>query len=219
MSLDDPWQRVVSAALIGTERQPFVVPTATGKLGQLLAHFSHQSTEATLLTAAATLSLHQRAGWLPETYPVPIQQPCNTDDLLRCNSRAAQLLQQMLQGQYTQVLPEWLAIATKARQRVPELQLPELLDLGKQQRNLRAAILPVLGQRGRWLAAQNPDWSYAVDVATEEDWETGNSAARLPYLQNLRAHQPDRARELLQATWSQEQPAIAPNSSKRSVLG
>ncbi|MBD2464669.1 hypothetical protein H6G89_27055 [Oscillatoria sp. FACHB-1407] len=204
MGLDDPWQQVVSAALLGTERQPFTVPMVSGKVGQLLTQVSHLSPEAALLTTAAILSLHRQAGWLPRTYPVVAQKPYQDDDLPRCSPRAACLLQQMLQGQYTQVLPEWLAIASKQRQRVPELYLPELLDAGRQQRDLRAAILLVLGQRGRWLAAQNPDWSYAVEVATEEDWETGSTAARLLYLQDLRSHQPDRARELLQGTWSQE---------------
>jgi hypothetical protein len=110
----------------------------------------------------------------------------------------------MLQGQHSQVLPEWLAIAAQMQQRLPELYLPDLLDLGRQRRDLRAAILPVLGQRGRWLARQNPEWAYAIEVATEEDWETGSISARVLYLQDLRPHNPDRARDLLQAIWSQE---------------
>lgn len=208
-SNESPWQRVVSAALVGTERQPFTVPTATGRLGQLLSQLGHLSTEAALLTTAGILSLHQRVGWLPRKYPASTSEACanltaHSESLLRCSPRAARYLQQMLQGEYSQVLPEWLAIANREGQRVPELFLPELLDWGKQRRDLRAAILQVLGQRGCWLAAQNPDWCYAVNIATEADWETGGQAARLFYLQDLRSHHPDRARELLQATWSQE---------------
>lgn len=201
---DSPWQKVVSAALIGTERQPFAVPVATGKLGQLLPHLNGQAIEAGLLLTAATISLHQRAGWHPRLYPISSQDVCDRKDLPLCSSRAARLLQQMLQGQYPEVLPEWLAIATQKGQRAPEFYLPDLLDLGKQRRDLRIAILPVLGQRGRWLAAQNLDWSYAIEVATEQDWETGHSIARSLYLQNLRSRDPDHARELLQSTWSQE---------------
>jgi hypothetical protein len=198
------WQSVVSAALLGTERQPFTVPTATGKLGQVLVQIKSLAAEASLLTTAATLSLYQQAGWMPETCAVATQLPSSLDDLPRCSAHAARLLQQMLQGQYTEGLSEWLTLATQVEQRVPELCLPELLDLGRQRRDLRTAILPVLGQRGRWLAAQNPDWSYAVEVTTAEDWETGNTSARLLYLQDLRLRKPDHARELLQATWKQE---------------
>ena len=194
---DSPWQAVVSAALVGTERQPFKPPMGDGGLGQLLAHLG-DTTEAALLSTAGTLALYRRAGWLPETQPVSSVEPC-PHDIPRCSARATQLLQQMIQGQYPQVLPEWLAGAAIAGQRVPETCLPELLDLGQRQRDLRAAILPVLGQRGRWLAAQNPDWSYAVT----EDWE-GNQAARLWYLQHLRSQNPDGGRELLETSWSQE---------------
>ncbi|MBW4520610.1 MAG: hypothetical protein KME16_13015 [Scytolyngbya sp. HA4215-MV1] len=204
----DAWQKVVSAALLGTDRQPFTLPTAPGQLGQFLPQLAHLSSEATLLTAAAALALHKHAGWLPPQLPVPAPIPHETgepyDDLPRCSPRAARLLQQMLQGQHAVVLPEWLILAAQRGQRVPELELPELLDLGKQRRDLRAKILWVLGQRGRWLAAQNPEWKYAVTVATEEDWETGHQAARELYFQDLRANNPDRARELLQTTWKQE---------------
>jgi hypothetical protein len=202
MGLDESsWQAVMSAALVGTDRQPFTVPTTMGRLGQLLPQLSNQP-EAALLNAAATLALYHRAGWLPEKHPISPTAPCDTDDLPRCSPRVVSFLQQMLQGHYPQVLPEWLAMA--AGQRVPELYLPDLLDLGKQKRDLRAAILPVLGKRGQWLAAQNPEWNYAIDIATEADWETGNPGARLLYLQDLRSHHPDRARTLLQTTWDQE---------------
>lgn len=204
MGLDESvWQNVVAVALLGTERQPFTVPIATGTLGQFLAQIPCQSPEAALLVTAAVLSLYHQAGWQPQTYPALTQEPAAPDDLPHC-MRAARFLQQMFQGQYAEVLPEWLAIAATTQQRVPAQYLPELLNLGKQRRDLRTAILPVLGQRGRWLAAQNSDWGYAIAVATAEAWETGNLAARLLSLQDLRSHDPDRARALLQATWSQE---------------
>ncbi|MDX2099422.1 MAG: DUF5691 domain-containing protein [Leptolyngbyaceae cyanobacterium bins.59] len=198
------WQKVAATALVGTERQPFTVPTATGLLGKLLSQLNSPSPEAVLLTTAATLSLYKRAGGLPAPYSVPRQETCDRTDLPRCSLRAARLLQQMLQGQFTALLPEWFTLAAEAGQRVPELQLPELLDLARQQGGLRAILLPVLGQRGRWLATQNSDWKYAIEVATAEDWETGNQAARLLYLQTLRSTHPEKARELLQATWKQE---------------
>lgn len=205
MGLDQSdWQQVISAALVGTARQPFVVPAATHQLGNLLSQLKERSTEATLLLTAAAVTLYQRAGWQPEKYAGVTVEPCDRDDLPRCSPHAAYFLQQMLQGQCPQVLPEWCVIAAKHQQRVPERDLPELLDLGRQQSHLRPAILPILGQRGRWLAAQNPDWSYAVEVMTETDWETSHSAARSLYLKERRSQNPDRARELLQTTWSQE---------------
>lgn len=201
---DSPWQTIISAALVGTERQPFQPPIADGQLGKVLAHLGDQPVEAALLSAAATVALHQRVGWLPEIRPVPPSPPCPSEDWPRCSPPAARCLHQILQGQYRFLLPEWLEQTTIAKQRVPEIDLPALLDKGRQQRELRAAILPVLGQRGQWLAAQNSDWHYAFPLTTDTDWETGEPAARLLFLQNLRSQDPDRARALLQSTWSQE---------------
>lgn len=201
---DSPWQSLVSTALIGTARQPWQPAIAPGQLGQMLAQLPAQSPETALLLTAAILSLHQRVGWQPETRPPSSLEPCALSDLPQCSPRASRCLQHILAGQTPQLLVEWLQLASIAQRRIPERLLPVMLDKGKQQRELRSAILPVLGQRGQWLAAQNPDWSYAVVLLTEVDWETGTTAARLLALQELRGHNPDRARDLLQATWSQE---------------
>lgn len=201
---NSPWQAVLSAALIGTERKPFTPGAAPGQLGQLLAQLSDRSMEAALLEAAAAISLHQRVGQQPEQHQGLSPAPCSPDERPCCSAQAARLLEQMLQGKYPQALPEWLDLAARRGQRVAEMQLPQLLNLGRQNRDLRASILPVLGQRGRWLAAQNSDWSYAVEVVAETDWETGAQAARLQYLQDLRAQDPTRARDLLATTWSKE---------------
>jgi hypothetical protein len=204
---DSPWQALVSAALLGTERQPFTPPATSGKLGEALSRLdvsTHRSAESALLSAAGMIALYHKAGQLPETLTLSAERLCDLADLPRCSPRSASFLHRLLQGECKSVLPEWLTAAAQAGQRVPEFYLPDLLDLGRQQRELREVILPVLGQRGRWLAAQNPDWSYAIGVETEADWETGNSAARLLYLQDQRRHNPDLARELLASGWNQE---------------
>jgi hypothetical protein len=204
LATDSPWQTIASAALLGTERQPFQLPNSSGNLGNCLSQLSDRPNEAALLSAVGVVSLHQRVGWLPEVRSMAQGESCSAEDLPRCSPRAARYLQQMLEGQFPHLLSEWLENAAIARQRVPEMLLPSLLDKGRQQREWRPAVLPVLGQRGRWLAAQNPDWHYAVALTTEADWDTGTPAARLLYLQDLRSHNPDRARELLQSTWKQE---------------
>jgi Family of unknown function (DUF5691) len=204
LATDSPWQTFAAAALLGTERQPFQLPHISGNLGNCLSQLSDRPNEAALLSAVGMVSLHQRVGWLPDVRSVTQVESCSLDDLSRCSPRAARCLEQILEGQSPHLLSEWLEKAAIAEQRVPEMLLPSLLDKGRQQRELRPSILPVLGQRGRWLAAQNPDWSYAVALITEVDWETGTPSARLLHLQDLRSHNPDHARELLQSTWKQE---------------
>ncbi len=129
-------------------------------------------------------------------------------------------------------LPEWVEIATASKKRVREEHLPVLLDQLNDQRKatqpLHRALIPqskvvwqtslvrwtslvqwtslvhVLGARGRWLAAQNPDWSALVFNPVERAWSDGQRKERLAYLEDLRAQDPDRARELLAEAWPQE---------------
>jgi hypothetical protein len=110
----------------------------------------------------------------------------------------------MLLKERQKLLPEWLAAAAKAGKRAPDHCLPGLLELGRNSSKLRSAILPVLGKRGRWLAAKNPDWDYVVGEDIEKTWTTGSRAARQLLLQQLRTKEPLAARERLAAIWEQE---------------
>ncbi len=206
LAADAPWSALMGAALVGTDRQPLQMPTTLGALGQTLAKVdaASPSGEAKLLAAAGTVALHQRVGWLPDTRSAATLPPSPSEEWPFCSAQAARCLQRVLQNQYAALLPEWLELAAIAQQRVPPIHLPQLLDLGRQQRSLRSAIRAVMGQRGAWLAAQNPDWSYAIVVNSEADWDTGNTAARMEYLQSLRSDNPEQARQLLQTSWGQE---------------
>ncbi|MBE9010822.1 hypothetical protein IQ250_11455 [Pseudanabaenaceae cyanobacterium LEGE 13415] len=195
------WKDITSAGLLGTERQPFKSIVTSGELGQILQMDETRSMESALLLSAGILSLYQQAGQQPqkgETVPFPT---CDLNDQPRCSPRAASFLEQILQSgsNPAQHLSEWLELATQKEQRVPEQFLPRLLSIHRQQK-----VLPVLGVRGRWLAAQNPTWNSAIDTLTDIDWETSTDKVRLVYLRQLRPVQPDQARELLQSTWKEE---------------
>jgi hypothetical protein len=144
------------------------------------------------------------------------------DKLPVCSRRAAARLGSMLKGTHRALLPEWLAALAAAGRRAPPALLPSLLEHGRQQADLRPAILPALGRRGRWLAAQNLEWSYArteisglrTELATtalspqssvlSTVWETGDRAARLALLGELRVVAPALARQLIDSTWASE---------------
>lgn len=197
------WQDVVTAALVGTERQSLTFTPPDNQLGELLRQLDSTDAEGSLLSAAGAIALYQKAGQLPAKDNQPLPKECELDNQPCCSSRAGYHLDLMLKGEYKELLPEWLAATAKVGKRVPELNLPDLLELGRKQSELREAILPVLGKRGYWLASQNPDWNYVVgDV--EETWQTGSRAARKLILKRLRAENPSAARERLAATWASE---------------
>lgn len=202
--MTSPWEALITAALLGTERQAFTSPAEVGLLGELLSRLDVATPEAALLSAAAAVSLHQQVGQLPAITRQPLPTACDLDDLPRCSAQANHHLSLMLSGEYAKVLPEWLAAVAAAGKRVPELNLPALLDLGQRKTDLKPTIAAVLGKRGQWLAAQNPDWNFATGTEADASWETGNRAARKAVLSRWRSQDPERARNALAATWRQE---------------
>lgn len=197
------WQNVVQTALVGSDRQSPTLPPIEGELGKILAKLDTADIERKLLGSAASIALYQRAGKVPVNVIEEIT-PCDLEDLPRCSHKTAQYLKQILHGEYAQILPDCLAIIAANGKRVSEENLPAILALGRKQTELQKAIKKVVGKRGNWLAAQNPDWNYAIAIDDESIWETGRSAARTALLQRLRAENPQRARKLVVSTWNKD---------------
>lgn len=70
----------------------------------------------------------------------------------------------MLDKRYQNLLSEYLSALAQAQRRVSTEYLANLLDCGAKTPSFRLFILPVIGETGRWLAAQNPVWHYATNV-------------------------------------------------------
>ncbi|MCB1777797.1 MAG: hypothetical protein KDI50_10205 [Candidatus Competibacteraceae bacterium] len=198
------WQELVTCALLGTERQAPPLTAGEHALGALLRRLDGEDRESALLRTAGALALWRRAGQNLAHDPQPLPPACPPDETPVCGSRAGECLTLMLQGHYAELLPEWLTLLRETGQRIPEEYLPMLLDAGAKQAELRPALLPVLGQRGRWLARQQTAWSFAVDTDDEQIWQTGPFEERLALLRQLRGTRAERALELLTTTWKEE---------------
>jgi hypothetical protein len=209
------WQELLTSALVGTARQPLRLPPPGTPITDRLAELDPTAPERALLGAAALLGLYRRAGQLPAGDATPAPEPCPPEEQPVCTPRAGEHLALMLGKGHREVLPEWLAAVAAAGQRVPHTYLVALLDAGQKQAALRPQILPVLGRRGRWLAAQNPAWDYAnADLISRDAaadpaqltavWETGNRITRQMLLRQVREQQPAQARELVATTWDTE---------------
>jgi hypothetical protein len=198
------WDEILATAVVGTEQREFKLAASEDELGSLLAQINTTDREASLLSAASVIALYRNAGAAPPTDTQPLPEACDEDEMRRGSSASGQHLALMLEGEFREVLPEWLAAMNNARKRVPEEHLPALLDLGRMEPSLRDMIVAVLGRRGEWLAAQNPDWSYATRREEKDVWETGSREERLLLLERIRAADPTKARELLATTWPQE---------------
>jgi hypothetical protein len=157
--------------------------------------------ESALLSSAAQAALATLGGLqLPYTEPVA---PCPPETLPAMPEAASQLFKRVLAGEFEALLPEFLRLAAARGVIVPPESLPALLGLGKKE--LRPLVLPVIGERGRWLAGFNPSWAYALPE-NDTDWETGSFEQRQRLIERLRVSDPAKARELVQSTWKQDSP-------------
>jgi hypothetical protein len=202
------FSELTQAALLGTGRQAIAIAAGESELSRLLAQLDWNRREEALLAAAALSGLHEATGQLPARDTAPAPEPCAGEELPRLSERAGSLLLRLLGGDFPELLPECLRRCAGARQLPFPEALPALLTTGLARAELRADILPVLGRRGRWLAAQNPDWAWAIGATADDEtiWHVGGGGARLLFLQRLRRTNPARARELLTSTWKDETP-------------
>ncbi len=218
MSHANLWAALQQSALVGAER--LALPAIFTQGIDRTAPASQQALQAALLQpadskaqqllrATAVAAVLERAGWRPaqpaatvvaaalpppaaESRPAPQGEP-----LLR-------LLGEVLQGNAPELLALALASLDEAGQRLPYALLVDALHQGRQSVELRQWLTPVLGERGRWLAAQNPQWAYAHGVQetadAEQIWQEGSLEQRVALLQQQRATDPAGARARLEAS-------------------
>jgi hypothetical protein len=203
------WQEATACALVGVGRKPLAIPASDGPLGRALRRLEGREPAAGLLGASALLTLYGRIGRKPVNGADPPPAPCPADDLLECGPGPAARLRRMLGGDSAALIPEWLGLLAASGRRLPDEALVDAFDLGRRQGDLRPLLRPVLGSRGRWLAAQNPaDWGYVGGEAEranpESVWQTGTKAERLVALRTLRQADTEKARSLVATTWASE---------------
>jgi hypothetical protein len=187
-----PYATLVKVALLGRARQ--APPTTAGDAFARLD----------LASRLAAAALYEKAGRLAIRVDATLSPAAlhDDDDAPRASAAASRALAMILTA-FPDVLPEWLARCRGAGRRAREKDLPPLLELGRTTHRLRAGIAGVLGGRGRWLAGENPAWSWAARPESV-DWQTGARAARLGLLERRRATDPDAARAMLESTFAEE---------------
>lgn len=205
---------LVSSALAGTSRR---VPdlTTTTPIDSLIGALGDKSRERALLLAAGAAALYDSAGLVAAKAPDE-QAPAPLETRTEASPRAAALVALMLDdGTYREFLPEALERMRRAGLILPPWLLPDALAATG---DVREALRPVLGERGRWLARFNPAWRWAVDSPVDASgslpddaktiWENGTEAERLAVLRLLRRHDPAEARAWVESVWSVEKAEV-----------
>lgn len=199
------WAPLLPVAMVGTDRQASPLPAWPGEVGQLVAQAAGSAGDAAtgVLRAAAVLATCGLAGaqgapWPDAALPAAAAEealPALPDGPLRT------LVTWAFHEGPTRLQHEVCLALARARRRLPHALLPQALELGRRSLALRPLLLPVLGERGLWLAAQRDDWRYAAGVhaAVSEDtrWTDGSFEQRREFLERERSGSPAAARDRL----------------------
>ncbi|MBN9385646.1 MAG: hypothetical protein J0H74_33135 [Chitinophagaceae bacterium] len=202
------WNDILHTALLGTDKTD-ISPAGLGPDLALLAEQIGSQTsdkEERFLRIAALAFNYRQAGATalerpdvqPDTAP-PEQRPY-------CSPVAMQALSEILAQEQSKLLELWLnCCRDKGQLARPDL-LPALLETGADKKRFHKDVLACGGERARWLARLNPDWSvYSTPETSDEDiWQTGGPEERGSVLAKLCHTDPDKAREWLMTAWSKE---------------
>lgn len=205
MSAEAQWQALLGAAILGADRGGGHAASADGEAGVLLELANARDPAEAMLAHAAILSVYCRAG-RRVSGGAAAPEPAPEDDRSACSTGAGRQLAAILFEEFSDLLPEWCALADAAALRAPDELLPALLRrTASARRGEAAAIRAVLGGRGRWLAAQDPRWSSAfTDRDDSLAWDGGDIEDRFVALTATRGKDAPRAREMLTESWEGE---------------
>jgi hypothetical protein len=201
----NPWNDMVSTALLGTARN-----AAPGSLSRLLDPLlAGTDAEFRLLRAAGISEVVEAAAQQPQISSSPMLAPSPSDpSQIASASELTPLLARLFEEGRPLLIEEACELLADASLCLPSRLIPRALELGRNTSSLRAALRPVLGKRGAWVAAQNPAWKFALLAGTEAAdrrlWDEGDSMQRAAFLYELRQTDPSGARTLLEQAFPGE---------------
>ncbi|WP_431048533.1 DUF5691 domain-containing protein [Roseateles sp. L2-2] len=212
------WKPLLPVAMVGTDRQPGPLPEWPGEIGALVAQVGQvagvvEGPAGQVLRTMAVIATCDAAGTQDRRWTAPATEPAGVDrspvvpERLDGLDGAAGSPRTLLRWALTEAptrLQQLMFVELAAAElRLPEMLLPLALDAGRRAVALRASLLPVLGERGPWLARQREDWHYAAgaggDAPGEALWTDGTLEQRRAFLARERATDAAAGRRRLEA--------------------
>lgn len=211
--MTDVGTRLRSQAMLGTDRVTESV-TTDGALGELFREIDVQcgstaeGRASALLSKLGAAAVHRSAGVrLRSQGALPSPSPPDPRPVI--SPRAAKQLDKLLHdGDYHPLLGDWLRAAADLGVRPPHAAWPALLEAATKDSALRPLVAPLLGERGRWLARQRPEFvSWAIEQPRTPDasnLDDVTHADRLGLFRIWRTHAPDAARGWIESALANE---------------
>lgn len=202
---------LVKTALVGTRRHAEIPLDAGHEVDALVGALQSTDKEECLLLLAGAHALYEQAGKLAAS-DIPAIEPAPATGVVLRSRKLIQLLTEVMQSPRHDLLLEFLAALKQSKLELPHEVLPLALNMTDTQ--LRQQLLPVLGERGRWLSRFNPRWEWVeqgIEAISLQDysalrraWEEGKRAQRTLALSVIRRADPMEGRRWLEETLPQE---------------
>ena len=210
-------------AMLGTDKVHRMEDVTDGRIDVLESLTENLATDSPswrLLLKAGCYAVAHRAGYLPETVADDLPD-VSADETRPAMPRPLAEVMQTIMKEYANepfIGLYFLKRLAESGLRFPFEMLPTFLELTTQRKLFKeqAKVLQSLfGNRGRWLARQNENWQWLLDVADADSqsidqcetiWLEGTFAQRESALRQIRQLDPARSRELLAETWKNEKP-------------
>lgn len=197
---------LIAATLLGTSRMSALPPAPDAALEPAWNAIPLENPAAAALQALGLLRALRRAG--ASTHEAPAAgDECPAEELPLLAPPAVDALLRLLRGEFPEILPEWLRLASAASCVLPGRALPELLQAATRNQSIRPASSRLAGQRGLWIARRHAEFAWLLEeaVVAEDAWETGQPAERLAWLRQTRAVNPELAAETIAKDWAKEE--------------
>jgi hypothetical protein len=199
------WEDIVNKALLGSEKASLTTDDLAKEIADAYAVASSSDKEESFLKISALVFQFRQSGVRPMEAKHAMQTAAEPEAKPYCSTKANAILKTLLEEELHALLKFWLQLcAAKAQLAQPEV-LPALLDLAGRKKELRNPIMPVAGERGKWLCTLNPQWNFsAADGDTNTVWNEGSTEERKNLLRHLRTIDPEEGRKLLETSWETE---------------
>jgi hypothetical protein len=203
---------LIAAALLGTARMPALPPSPEPALDAIWQAIPRDNPASALLQGLAILRALHRSGIQPVEAGDPAD-PCPPETRAVLDPAAADALKRLLAGEFPEVLPEWLHLASNSARVVPGRLLPDLLNAATRNPALRSVVPALAGERGLWIARRKRTFSWVLEEIAVNDhaWDDGEPAERLAWLRQTRPADPARAAAAITSQWAGEETAMREN--------
>ncbi len=215
--------KLLKQAMLGTDKGHHVDVEPHGRIDtieSLADGVAETSPPWNLLLKAGCYSVAERAGFMPDTVSGTYTPPIFTDNRRDLSPRFAECLTRFLKEfpDTPQVSIHLLKQVDEAKLRLPAGSVPEFLVAFSQRRmfkeNAHGTVLSLIGERGRWLAAQNTDWIWASNQLVDEIrdntqkldslWTEGTFRERESVLKIIAENDASEAKRRVCETWKNE---------------